>query len=67
MLDSRFSILVKRQRRLKPILPTEVNMRGVVKISVCIHGNRGAFWFCRNNPGDIPLRARTYRPVLSES
>ena len=38
-----------------------------VKISFCMYGNRGAFWFCRNNPGDISLRARTYRPALSES
>ncbi len=37
------------------------------KISFYIHGNRGAFWFCRNNPDDIALPARTYQPVLFES
>ncbi len=38
-----------------------------VKISFYIHGNRVAFWFCRNNPDDIALPARTYQPALSES
>ena len=38
-----------------------------IKISFCMYGNRVAFWFCRNNPGDIALRARTSRLVLSES
>ena len=37
------------------------------KISFYIHGNRVAFWFCRNNPGDISLPARTYQPALAES
>ena len=50
----------------KPNLETTPGQE-MVKISFCIYGNRGVFWFCRNNAGDIALRARTYRPELSES